>query len=121
IKHLRLNRHVQCTRRLVGDQQPRLERERSSQACPLALATAEFVREAIAEALRQLHGLEKLVDLGACTPGILRPAVHDERLGHTVSDGQERVEARCRVLEDEADLAAQWSELAFANAEHLLP
>src|SRR5690606_33379416 len=85
------------------------------------LATAEFVGEAITEALRQLHRLEQLVDLGTRTLGILCPAVHHQGFSDAVGNGQERVEARRRVLEHEADLAAQWPELAFTNAEHLLP
>src|SRR5690606_16457794 len=55
------------------------------------------------------------------TLGILCPAVHHQGFSDAVGNGQERVEARRRVLEHEADLAAQWPELAFTNAEHLLP
>src|SRR5690554_5871489 len=47
--------------------------------------------------------------------------MNQQRLGHAVCDGQQRVEAGCRVLEDEADLAAERPEPAFPNAEHLLP
>ena len=43
-QHLRLHHHVERGRRLVGDQQPRLARERERDQHALALAAGELVR-----------------------------------------------------------------------------
>ena len=44
VDDLRLNRHVERRHRLVGDDQPRVDRERAGDADPLPLTTGELVR-----------------------------------------------------------------------------
>ena len=63
LEHVRLHRHVERARRLVGDEQLRVEGERTRERRALTLTARQLVRESVAERLRQLHGLEQLVDL----------------------------------------------------------
>jgi hypothetical protein len=77
-----------------------------ARASALALPARQLVREAVAERLRQLHGLEQLVDAVAGIGGIPSAAVHDERLGDVLRDRQQRVEARRRILEHEPEVLA---------------
>ena len=63
LEHARLHRHVEGARRLVGDEQLRVERERPRERGALTLPAGQLVREPLAERLRQLHRLEQLVDL----------------------------------------------------------
>ena len=44
VQDLRLHRHVERRDRFVGDDQPRVERQRAGDADPLALAAAEGMR-----------------------------------------------------------------------------
>ena len=66
---LRLHHHVERRRRLVGDQQPRLARERQPDEHALALAAGELVGVVLRAARRQPDELEQLAharrDLGA--------------------------------------------------------
>ena len=65
VEHLGLDRDVERRGRLVGDEQLGLERERAGDADALTLTTGELVRVAVAEAARQVHLVEQLLDL-AC-------------------------------------------------------
>ena len=49
VEHAGLDRHVERRRRLVGDEQPRTERQRPGDADPLALAAGELVGVAVAQ------------------------------------------------------------------------
>ena len=62
---LRLHRHIQRRDRLVGDQQFRLHRQRPGDADALALAAAEFVREALRGRRVELHQRQQLARAGA--------------------------------------------------------
>ena len=67
VQHLRLNRDIQRRDRLVGDDEPRIERERARDADALALTAAELVRIAVQDSS------------GSCPPpGAAR--AHDRRL-----------------------------------------
>ena len=82
LEHPRLHRHVERARRLVGDQQLRVERERPRERRALALTARQLVRVPVAERRRQLHRLEQLVDLRSrAASASSGDAVHDERLG----------------------------------------
>src|SRR5690606_34883322 len=120
LEHARLHRDVERARRLVGDEEPGLERDRPRETRTLALATAQLVREPVAEALRQLHRFEELVDPGPGGGRVSGLAVDDERFRHALGDREERVEARRRVLEHEADVVAERTEVALVHPSHLL-
>ena len=61
VEHARLHRHVERARRLVEDDQPRLDRERTGDHDALALTARQLVREALGE-------LRAEADLGQQAP-----------------------------------------------------
>ena len=77
------------------------------------------MREAVAESLRQLDSLKELVHPAAGLGRRSGLAVHDQGLGDALGNREQRIEARCRVLEDEADPAADGPELPLPHAVHL--
>ena len=103
---LGLGGHVERGRRLVGQQQPRLDRQGRGDHHPLQQAARQLVR-----VLAQAAG-------GVVDPDVLqqmRPraarrllasahAVGDQRLGEEVADRAHRVHVRARVLEDHRDV-----------------
>jgi hypothetical protein len=107
LQDLRLDRDVERGRRLVGDQQFWLAGQGHRDHHALAHAAGEamwiFVKARLrrgnANALEQTNGL-----------GLRRRArqasVIDQRLGNLETDGQHRVEAGHRLLEDHGDVVA---------------
>ena len=81
VQHPGLHRDVQGAGRLVGDEQLGVQDERPGQARALPLTARELVREAVAERLGQLDGLQQLVDPRPGLGGVRRQPVHDQRLG----------------------------------------
>ena len=65
VEHLRLDRHVERRRRLVGDQQRRLVRDRHRDHRPLPHAAGELVRVLVARALAGLRDADDLEQLDA--------------------------------------------------------
>ena len=122
LEDLRLHRHVERGRRLVGDQHVRVAGERHGDHHPLALAAGELVRVGVDAALG-LGDADERQELDDPRPRLrLREAaVEAQRLGELGADPVERVERGHRLLEDHGDLlAADAVELAFRQAEHLL-
>ena len=109
LEHARLHRDVEGARRLVGDEQLRIEGESAGERCALALAARQLVRVPVAERGGQVDGFEQLVDPCARALGDECAAVDDERLGDALGDREQRVEARRGILEDEADVGADAS------------
>ena len=107
VEHLRLDRDVECRHRLVGDQQPRFQRERPRHADPLALAAGELVGVAVVVLGVQADRLEQLLDGPFALPVSLQQAVDRERLGDDRAHRLARVQRRVGVLEDHPDLAPQ--------------
>ena len=107
LEDLRLDRHVERGRRLVGDQQLRLAGERHRDHRPLAHPARELVRVVLQPQLRA-RDPDLVEQLGRALVGLL--AVHAEvrleRLADLPADRQHRVERGHRVLEDHRDLAA---------------
>ena len=64
-QHLRLHHHVERRRRLVGDQQLRVARERERDQHALLLAAGELVRVVVGPPGRQPDRLEQPADLPA--------------------------------------------------------
>ena len=100
---------------LVGDNELRIDRERSRDADALALAAREFMRVE----RRGIGGEPDLFKeirnpLTAVLPGA--DVVEVERLADDVADAHARVEARIGILEDDLHLAAQRLECARIQA-----
>jgi len=103
-KHLRLRRHVERRRRLVGDDQLRLERDGHGDDDALALAARQAVRIAAGDApwVTVADPAQEFVDLRVRHRLVVDPEHFADLLVHP----HHRVERRQRLLEDEADLAA---------------
>ena len=114
VEDLRLDRHVEGRHRLVGDDEPRVERERARDADPLALAAGERVRVAL-HVLRPQADQPQQLD-HAVGPLLRRAhAVHQERLADDVEERHPRVERGERVLEDHLHLPAQHAQLVLGH------
>ena len=103
---LRLDGDVERRRRLVGDQQCWLQRQRHGDHHPLPLAAGELVRVVVdptrgvrdADPVEQPHS--RLAQIAGMAP------VRLEALGDLPADRVDRVEMRQRVLEDHRDAPA---------------
>ena len=87
---LRLDRHVERGRRLVGDQQRRVARHRERDHHALAHAARELVR-VLVQALRggrDLHQLQHAQRLGAAPPRGPSPLCSRSDLGDLLADGE---------------------------------
>ena len=107
LQDLRLGGDVERGRRLVGDDQRRLERQRHGDHDALALAAGQLVRVAGENALglRQAHVAEHLDDALAALGGA-QLGVHLDDLVGLAADGHQRIEGHHRLLEDHGDAAA---------------
>jgi hypothetical protein len=105
IEDLGLNRHVERRRRLVGDDQRRLARQRHRDQHTLSHAPGQLMgivvdarfRIGDADHTQQLDGLR--LRLAA-----RRAPVHQQRLRDLVADAEHRIERGHRLLEDQRDL-----------------
>ncbi|EMD28667.1 hypothetical protein C791_0291 [Amycolatopsis azurea DSM 43854] len=101
-----LDGDVESAGRLVGHQQVRIESKRSGDADPLALPSGQLVRIPAAQIRGKPHRFEEpgdpIVHFGPAM-GAMQP----DRGGHTVPHGHPGIERGQRVLEDDADPAAQ--------------
>ena len=111
---LRLDRHVECRRRLVGDDQARLAGERQRDHDALAHAAGELVRILIEALLgRRDAGLLQQPDRALASLGGADRQVRLDRLDQLLADRVQRIERRQRILEDRADVTT-------AHLAHLL-
>ena len=83
-EHLCLHHHVERGRRLVGDQETRVARERERDEHALALAARELVRVVVGAPRREADRLEQLAD--ARLADRRRRAMQLDRLRDLVSD-----------------------------------
>ena len=81
LEHAGLHRYVERARRLVGDQQLRVESQSAREARALALSAGELVREPVAERFGSCTASSSSSTFVARFAGVLGDAVHDERLG----------------------------------------
>src|SRR3989454_1163785 len=119
---LRLDREVEARRRLVGDEDPRLARDRNRADDALAHATGELVGILAYARLgrRDADGLQEL-RRPAPRAAAGRALVDANRLRHLIADGKERVQRHHRVLEDHRDaLAADPPYLAVGLLKQVL-
>ncbi len=106
VEDLGLHRDVERGRRLVGDQEPRIERQRLGDHRPLPLPSRQLVRVGVEAALgiRDLHQLEQFDRplVGGAGRHRLMAAEH---LGDLEADRVDGIERGHRLLEDHRDLA----------------
>jgi hypothetical protein len=117
LEDLALDRDVQRSGRLVGDQQLRLAGERHRDHHALLLAARELVRVGI-EPVPRLRDADLVQQfLGApASGGAAHAEVLAQRLGDLLAYRQHRVERRHRILEDHRDtLAAERSHLRLRH------
>ena len=104
MEDLRLCRHVQRRRRLVGNQQFRVQRQRHRDHRPLPLPAAELMRKRPHQTrrIRQVHAVQQLDDP---RPSRRRPelGVDAQHLGDLPPDPVQRVQRRHRLLKDHRD------------------
>jgi hypothetical protein len=107
LEDLRLDGHVERGRRLVGDQQRRLARQRHRDHHALAHAARELVRKAVEHVLRfgDAHQFEHAQRLGA-RGGAVLGLMDRDGLGDLVARGEHGVQRRHRLLEDHRDVGA---------------
>ena len=119
---LRLHGHVERGRRLVGDQELGLERQRHGDHCPLAHPTGVLVGVLLGPPLGARDADQgQLVD----GPGLGRlprdPLVSADGFGYLPAHLVQRVEARQGVLENDADLSSpQPAAVLLAHRQHVL-
>ena len=117
VEDARLHRDVERRRGLVGDQQPRLARQRDRDHHALPHAARIAVR-IVVEALARVRDVHLFEQLDRALPRSVAREVEMplHRLGQLRADRQRRVERRHRVLEDHRDLpAAHVLELALGQ------
>ena len=97
-----LHRHVERRGDLVGDQQPRIGRQRPGDGDPLQLPSGQLPREHRPDGRVEGDEVEQPRRLGAAL-GPAQPAADGQCLHHRFADGHPRVERRVRVLEHHLD------------------
>ena len=107
LEDLRLDGHVEGGRRLVGDQELRLARERHRDHGALAHAARELVR-VVPEPHLRAGDADEVEQLGGALVRrlLVEVEVGLERLPDLATDREHGVQARHRVLEDHRDVAA---------------
>ena len=113
IEHLRLDRDVERRRRLVGDEELGLARERHRDQDALAHPARKLMRVARLHPLRipDLHLFEQLPAAAAELSArgrrpAQRPGMGNEHVRELPPDREERVQVGHRILEDHGDLHA---------------
>jgi hypothetical protein len=107
VQDLRLKRHVERCRRLVGHDERGLAGDGHGDEHPLAHAAGHLVgvRASGRTGIRNTYRVEQVDGAGMrLLPG--GPAVDEQRLGDLTADGQHRVEGGRRFLEDQRNLRA---------------
>ncbi len=122
-EYLRLDRHVERGRGLVGDEQLRVARERHRGHHALAHAARHLVRVVLDALLRRRDADEREHLDGARVCGLaVELHVRADALGQLVLHGEDRVQAGHRLLEDHRDLvAANAAHLVWESFEQVLP
>ena len=109
IDDLRLDRYVERGHRLVGDDDPRIERDRARDRDPLPLAARELVRIAARVLPREPDMLEQPGDaLFRLAP--LGDAVDVQRLGDGEADGEPWIERGGSVEQSPANKGERTSD-----------
>ena len=125
-QHLRLYGDVERRRRLVGDQQARVAGDGHRDHHPLRHAPGQLVRKRI-EARGGIGNLDLFEQAQRARatrraiPALVFAAVNAQRFHQLECDGEGRVEARQRILEDHRDvLAHERAPLAVGNRREVM-
>ena len=107
LEDLRLDRHVERGRRLVGDEQLGFACQGHGDEDALA-HPARHLERVLLDALGRVGDADHVEQLDGSGPGVLAAqlAMAAEHLDHLAADREHRVERRHRVLEDHRDLPA---------------
>src|SRR6266446_3618049 len=120
VHDLRADRHVERRYRFIEHDQTRVRRQRSGDRDPLALPTAELVREQPRQFRLKPHEFKDfchaLVQCFAREIG-----VDLQRLGYDVADPHARTKRAVGILEDHLDLAAVAHQLLAPHRGDVLP
>ena len=121
VEDLRLDRHVERGRRLVGDQELRLAGERHRDHRALAHAAGELMRVVgHAVARRRDPDLVEQLDRARLRVLLAQAEMRLQRLADLPSDRQHGIERRHRVLEDHRDVAAaDFPQLSIAQRQQV--
>ena len=122
LEDLRLHRDVERRRRLVGDEQRRVARQRLGDHRPLPLATGQLMRVDV-DAPLGVGDLDQREQLDRPLPSRLgsHRVVAAQHLGDLEADGVDGVERRHRLLEDHRRLsAADLAQRVAVDADDLL-
>ena len=121
LEDLRLHRHVERGRGLVGDEQLRVADQRHRDHRALAHAAGELVRVVVEPLVRvgDADAVEHL-DRALARRGLGDVVVDPVGLDDLVADRVERVQRRQRVLEDHRDLAAAQLRISVAGSDEVL-
>src|SRR5262245_60510805 len=122
VEVLRLDRHVEVRRGLVGDDEPRPAGQRDGPDDALAHAAAHLVGIVAHPPLgrRDADGAEQVLHARPQRPAP-EPLVEEGGLGDLPEDGEERVQRRHGVLEDHGDpTAANPAQLALTLSGQVL-
>src|SRR5690606_24969967 len=104
-QNLRLRGHIQCSGRLIGNEQIRLQSQSHGDHDPLTLPTrkSEWVKVVKNFRVGKAHKIQEFQHaLFTLFAGVLVVYLHD--LADLLADGHQRVQGRERFLEDHADL-----------------
>ena len=118
-QHPGLHRNIQRRGRLVGDQQSRLQRQRSRDAHPLPLPAGELMREAVSHVRGQLHLLQQRLD-SAFPLGAIHSGVQGQRFGDRLADGPSWIQRRSGILEHHPHLAPDIPQLLTVGSRNIL-
>jgi len=121
IEDLRLDRHVERGRRLVGEDELRIARQRHRDHHALTHASRELVG-VIINALLRAGDADEVEELDGALPrlALVHLEVEFERLRDLTADGKHGIEARHRVLEDHRDVvAADPAHLVVVHLENV--
>src|SRR6266446_8434061 len=120
VHDLRADRNIERRDRFIEDDQTRMRRQRSRYRDPLALATAELMREEPRHLRLEPDQFENFRH--ALAQRFAREVgVNLQRLGHDVADPHARTERAVGVLEHDLDFAAVAHQLAALQPGDVLP
>ena len=118
LEDLRLNRHVERGRRLVGDEQLRPARQRHRDHHALPHAAGELVRIAVGapRARRECRPSRACCTACSCASSLRVSEMQLRHLHQLLRDAHERIQRRHRILKDHRDaLAADRAHLAVGQ------
>ena len=106
VEDLAADRHVERRRRLVGDDDPRVERQRPGDADALPLAAREGVRIALHGDRIEADEFEQSADLSSSAAPRACPLTY-ERIADDLLHRHARIERGERILEHQAHVAVE--------------